>query len=80
LPRGFRAGQFRRLKLHRIVMEDMAEAFATRGPLKTGYKHFQTLRKLGQRAARRFLDLHFDDIGRRSTLDVTAKLEPELVE
>jgi NTE family protein len=38
------------------------------------------LHKLGQRATRRFLDAHFDDIGRRSTIDFAAKVEPELVE
>jgi hypothetical protein len=27
------------------------------------------LHKRGQRAARRFLDAHFNDIGRRSTMD-----------
>jgi NTE family protein len=80
LPRGTRAGEFRRLRLHRIVMEDAAETIAVRGPLETNYEHFRTLRKLGQRAARRFLDSHFDDIGSRSTLAVAAKAEPELVQ
>jgi NTE family protein len=80
LPRGTRAGEFRRLRLHRIVMEDAAETFAVRGPLETDYGHFRTLRKLGQRAAERFLESHFDDIGRRSTLAVAAEAEPELVQ
>jgi hypothetical protein len=38
------------------------------------------LRKLGQRATRRFLDAHFDDIGRTSTIDMPEMAEPELVE
>jgi NTE family protein len=80
LPRGTRPGEFRRLKLHRIVMEDLGEAFGARSTLKTDYEYFETLRKLGQRATRRFLDAHFDDIGRRSTIDLPAKVEPELVE
>src|SRR6266436_6043200 len=80
LPRGTRAGEFRRLKLHRIVMEDPGEAFGARSTLKTDYEYFETLHKLGQRATRRFLDAHFDDIGRRSTIDLAAKVEPELVE
>src|SRR5215813_3755382 len=79
LPRGMRPGEFRRLKLHRIVMEDLGEAFGARSTLKTDYEYFETLRKLGQRATRRFLDAHFDDIGRRSTIDFPAKVEPELV-
>src|SRR5882724_11714025 len=80
LPRGTRAGEFRRLKLHRIVMEDLGEAFGARSTLKTDYEYFETLHKLGQRTTRRFLDAHFDDIGRRSTIDFAAKVEPELVE
>ncbi len=80
LPRGRRPGEFRRLKLHRIVMEDLGEAFGARSTLKTDYEYFETLHKLGQRATRRFLDAHFDDIGRRSTIDLAAKVEPELVE
>ena len=80
LPRGTRPGEFRRLRLHRIVMEDLGERFSARDTLKTDYEHFETLRKLGQRAARRFLDAHFSDIGRRSTIDFAARAEPELVE
>jgi len=38
------------------------------------------LRKLGQRATRRFLDRHFNDIGRRSTIDIADKIEAELAE
>jgi hypothetical protein len=35
------------------------------------------LRKRGQRAARRFLDTHFNDIGRRSTIDLMLPAETE---
>jgi NTE family protein len=80
LPRGTRPGEFRRLKLHRIVMEDLGDTLGARSTLKTDYEYFETLHKLGQRATRRFLDAHFDDIGRRSTIDFAAKVEPELVE
>jgi NTE family protein len=80
LPRGTRPGEFRRLRLHRIVMEDLGERFSARDTLKTDYEYFETLRKLGQRAARRFLDAHFNDVGRRSTIDFAARAEPELVE
>ena len=79
LPRGTREGEFRRLKLHRIVMEDVGDTFGARSTLKTDYEYFETLRKLGQRATRRFLDAHFDDIGRRSTIDMVAEADAELV-
>ena len=69
LPHGTRQREFRRLRLHRIVMPDL-ENFGARGTLKTDYEYFETLRKLGQRATRRFLDAHLGDIGRRSTIDM----------
>jgi NTE family protein len=80
LPRGMDEGEFRRLKLHRIVMEEMGETFGAPGTLNTEYQSFERLHKLGQRATRRFLDSHFDDIGRRSTIDAPVEAEPELVE
>jgi NTE family protein len=80
LPRGTRPGEFRRLRLHRIGMEDLGEPLSARGTLKTDYEYFEMLRKLGQRATRRFLDAHFEDIGRRSTIDLAARAEPQLVE
>jgi len=81
LPRGTRPGEFRRLRLHRIVMEEMSETDPARTTLNTDYEYFETLRKLGQRATRRFLDAHFDDLGRISTIDLAeTAVEPELVD
>jgi NTE family protein len=80
LPRGLRQGEFRRLRLHRIVMAELPETAGTRGTLKTDYEYFEMLRKLGQRATRRFLDAHFDAIGRTSTIHMPEMSEPELVE
>jgi NTE family protein len=80
LARGMRAGEFRRLRLHRIVRDSADEPFGDRSTLKTDYEYFETLHKLGQRATRRFLDAHFDDIGHRGTIDLISPAEPELVE
>jgi NTE family protein len=80
LPRGMAEGEFRRLKLHRIVMEEMGEASGAPATLNTEYQTFARLHKLGQRAMRRFLDSHFDDIGRRSTIDMPQEAARELVE
>ncbi len=80
LPRGTRPGEFRRLNLHRIIMEEPGESFGARSTLKTDFEYFETLRKLGQRATRRFLDAHFDDVGRRSTIDMTTEVAAELVD
>ncbi|MPZ37745.1 MAG: patatin-like phospholipase family protein [Rhizobiales bacterium] len=75
LPRGTAPGQYRRIRLHRIVMD--AEAFNDRGKLNNDYEYFDNLRQLGQSAAQRFLGEHFDDIGRHSTMDLQAEAAPE---
>ena len=62
-----------RARLHRIVMDDTP--FDPRSKLKVDFEFFLSLRKLGQSAARRFLDTHFDDIGRRSTIDLMLPVE-----
>jgi NTE family protein len=41
------------------------------------YDFFEMLRETGRRAARRFLDAHFDDIGARSTIDLRAEVIAE---
>jgi NTE family protein len=75
LPRGTAPGQYRRLRLHRIVMD--AEAFDDRSKLSNDYDFFDRLRQLGQTAAQRFLDDHFGDIGRKSTIDLSAETTPK---
>jgi NTE family protein len=79
LPRGTAAGQYRRIRLHRIVM-DAAGAFDDRSKLDNGYEFFDRLRQLGQTAAQRFLDQHLGDIGRRSTIEVAADVLPPWLE
>jgi NTE family protein len=69
----------RRLRLHRIVMNDLRGPFDARSPLNTDFEFFEMLKKLGQRATRRFLDAHLDDIGRRSTIDRRVESHAELV-
>src|SRR5262245_5327381 len=64
-----------RTKLHRIVMDD--PPFDPRSKLNVDFEFFLSLRKRGQRAALRFLDAHFKDIGRRSTIDVLLPVEAE---
>ena len=74
LPRGIGVGAYRRLRLHRIVMDD--EAADAGKKLNTDYDYFERLRQRGRRAAQLFLDTHFDDIGHRGTLrtDIAAEL------
>jgi NTE family protein len=63
----------RRTRLHRIVMDD--GPFDARSKLNVDFEFFLSLRKSGQCAARRFLDAHFNDIGRRSTIDLMLPAE-----
>ena len=65
----------RRTRLHRIVMDDVP--LDARSKLKVDFEFFLSLRKRGQRAAQRFLDAHFNDIGRRSTIDLMLPAETE---
>jgi len=78
LPRGNRSGDCRRIRLHRIVMADPGETFDPHSQLNNDFDFFERLHKLGQHATRRFLDTHFDDIGRRSTIDDVAPSTAEV--
>ena len=72
LPHGTGPDEYRRIRVHRIVLEGLGERFSSASRLRNDYESFELLRKLGQRAARRFLDAHYDDIGMRSSVDLGA--------
>jgi NTE family protein len=58
------------INVHRIQLEGLDKKLGTASRLKTDYDFFALLHRAGRRAARRFLDRHFGDIGHRSTLDL----------
>ncbi|MGE3144963.1 MAG: patatin-like phospholipase family protein [Pseudorhodoplanes sp.] len=60
-----------RIKVHRIVMEGVGRKLGAGSRLNTDYDFFALLHRAGKRAARRFLEQHYRDIGRRSTMDLT---------
>jgi NTE family protein len=74
LPHGTGPGEYRRMRVHRIVLEGLGERFSSSSRLRNDYKSFELLRKLGQRAARRFLDAHYADIGARSSVDLATEV------
>jgi NTE family protein len=76
LPRGTGPGQYRRINVHRIVLEPGTH-FDSIGKLSTDYDYFEMLRVSGKRAARRFLDDHFDTIGVHSIVDLHAEAQAE---
>jgi NTE family protein len=66
---GVGRGEPRRIRVHRIAMADRRDTSSAASRLKNDYDFFERLRELGQEAAARFLDSHFDDIGARSTIE-----------
>ncbi len=77
LQRGTGLGQYRRINAHRILLGDGLKAYSPESKMSTDYDFFRMLHTSGRRAARRFLDEHFDDIGVRSTFDLRAETQAE---
>jgi NTE family protein len=77
LPHGTDATGFRRIKVHRIVLSGLGDRLSSSSKLRTDFESFELLRKLGVRAARRFLDANYDAIGVRSSIDLDAELAAE---
>jgi NTE family protein len=77
LPRGNGPGQYRRINVHRILLDRFGTHFDSFSKLSTDFDFFDMLHVSGTRAARRFLDEHFDDIGVKSTVDLRAEAEAE---
>ncbi len=59
---------YRPVNLHRIAL-DGGPGVTPESRLNTDYEFLESLHHAGRRAARRFLDAHFDDIGVRGTLE-----------
>jgi NTE family protein len=77
LTRGFGPGKYRRMNVHRIVLDRLGKQLDAGTKLSTDYDFFEMLRASGKRAARRFLDAHFSDLGVRSTFDLRAEAHAE---
>jgi NTE family protein len=77
LPRGTGPGQYRRVNVHRIVLDRFGTHLDASSKVSTDYGFFEQLYTNGKRTARRFLDDHFDDIGVRSTVDLRAEAQAE---
>ncbi|HEX5507155.1 MAG TPA: patatin-like phospholipase family protein [Pseudolabrys sp.] len=77
LPRGTGAGQYRRMNIHRIALTGAAQTLDAASRLNTDFDFFEMLHKNGRRAAREFLDAHYEDIGVRSTINLEAAAESQ---
>jgi len=67
----------RRLRLHRITLDEIAASADAGSRLNNDYKFFEALRELGRSAAQRFLATRFAAIGERGTIDLAAEAETE---
>jgi NTE family protein len=77
LPHGIGPNEYRRINIHRIVLDRFGSHFDAMSKLSTDFDFFEMLHVSGKRAARRFLDEHFDDIGVKSTVDLKAEAQAE---
>ena len=77
LPRGTGPGEYRRINVHRVDLGFIGKKLTPASRLNTDFDFFEMLHRAGRRAARRFLDAHFDDIGVRSTIDLHAEMRAE---
>jgi NTE family protein len=75
LPRGIGSGKYRRVNVHRVALEGSALNTASR--LNNDFNFFEMLCNNGRRAVREFLDVHFDDIGARCTVDLASEVRAE---
>jgi len=77
LPRGTGKDQYRRLNIHRIDLGPLGTKLTASSKMKTDFEFFERLHRAGIRAAKKFLDVHFDDIGRRSSIDLASESSVE---
>jgi NTE family protein len=77
LPRGIGPGEYRRINVHRIDLGVVGKKLTPASRLNADYDFFEMLRRAGRRAARRFLDAHYDDIGVKSSIDLRAEMQAE---
>jgi NTE family protein len=78
LPRGTGPGEYRRINVHRIALDSSGTMLTAASRLSNDYDFFEALHTEGRRAARRFLDAHFDDLLVRSSVDLAAEAQAEL--
>lgn len=70
--------RYRRLNLHAIRADEELGHLSVESKLDTHWSFLTELRDRGRRAAQVWLDVHFQDVGKRSSMDVRAEyLDPD---
>jgi NTE family protein len=62
--------RFRETRLHLIEATDEMQALGASSKLNTEWEFLTMLRDVGRRAAERWIDRHFDDVGTRTSVDL----------
>src|ERR1700730_6377098 len=77
LPRGRGPGEYRRINVHRIALDNAFKELTADSKLDSDFAFFEILRDGGQRAGQDFLSKHFDDVGVRGHVDIAAEAQAE---
>lgn len=70
---------YRSIRMHRIAADPLIETLSASSKLNAEWSFLTDLRDAGIAAAKDFLDAHFDDIGERPTLDLSAELRADIL-
>jgi NTE family protein len=62
--------EYKRVLMHRIALSEALTDIDASSKLTAKWEFFEMLKTAGQKAARTWLKLHFDDIGKRATIDL----------
>ena len=58
------------IRMHRVEAQDKLNAFGTASKLQADWAFFRKLFEIGRETAQDFLSAHYEDIGKRPTLDL----------
>ena len=65
---------YKSIRMHVIEAQDELNQFGAASKMKADYDFFVELKDIGRKAAQKFLDAHFDDVGVKATLDLSETL------
>jgi NTE family protein len=68
---------YKSIRLHVIEAQDELNKFGAASKMKADYDFFVQLRDIGRKAAKKFLDAHFDSLGAKATLDLQNALSAD---
>ncbi len=68
---------YKAVRLHVIQAGDELGKFGAASKMNADYGFFEQLREIGRKAARKFLDTHFDSLGEKATLDLQHALSSD---